>query len=832
MSGLGSLVFELRANAANFISGMNAAQTRAKSGAAAISVSLGDVAKAAVASNIAVTAAHKAVDSLMSTFSRAGQAIDAEASLGVAAQKFHDMRFAVESAGDSFAEIPSIIAKLSTSLGELKSGDGKAKMLAELGLSAAQLRDADPSDALYEIARGLQSIDNPAVRARVGTELLGKGYKDAAAAIDSFANSGKKQSGVTVQMLQNLDALADEYGRLQTEAGNAATKFMGSLAPAFIAVSQQMLDTGADAESLSTKLGKLVGGLVTHATLGVNILAGAGKSALFALSPKSLADEFRIAVATFRGDSETVNQLRLRQQLEHLRIEGEWQAKNAALLNAGVEADEKANAKKAQNAKDAAERIKRLTALLASGGEKAAVDKIAEAFARVRDETDKATLSAREYRLAQFKALGADSGQVARYTIELDSLEAAERAKKLKDILSGLDAELEAIGKTDDEKAMLGFIERLKQAGASGDQAAEALERFKQKLSAEDAARFAAELAAVDAQIDAIGKSAQDAAAIEIRAKYKDNPEQLSKMLAANARRAAATGAEEVRKISDELDREAARVGASPLTQYVLDLKETQRLNPQVTDEFIASAAARKQAILDATAAIEEAQSRVRELGNAGLNALEQMAMGSMSASQGFDAIKESIKRMIVQAALIAPLQRQIDALVKSMGQLGTTSNGSGGGSSFNWGALFSSSGSSSSSSSGSSGSAGGGFWSSVGSAVGSYFGFAGGGSPSPNSMVEVAEGGKPELYRFQNKTYLLTGSQSGVVQPARSGVGDAGGGVVVNQTIHIDASGADPGVSERIQQAMAQTKAETLAAVQANANRGGSFAASVGRRR
>jgi len=59
---------------------------------------------------------------------------------------------------------------------------------------------------------------------------------------------------------------------------------------------------------------------------------------------------------------------------------------------------------------------------------------------------------------------------------------------------------------------------------------------------------------------------------------------------------------------------------------------------------------------------------------------------------------------------------------------------------------------------------------------------------------------------------------------------GGAGGGAQLVQQITIDARGADAGVESRIRAAMAQTKAETLALVQSRANRGGSFAAALGR--
>lgn len=59
---------------------------------------------------------------------------------------------------------------------------------------------------------------------------------------------------------------------------------------------------------------------------------------------------------------------------------------------------------------------------------------------------------------------------------------------------------------------------------------------------------------------------------------------------------------------------------------------------------------------------------------------------------------------------------------------------------------------------------------------------------------------------------------------------GGAGGGTTIVQNVTIDARGADASVEQKIIAAMRQTKQETLAAVQLQANRGGSFASAVGR--
>ena len=59
---------------------------------------------------------------------------------------------------------------------------------------------------------------------------------------------------------------------------------------------------------------------------------------------------------------------------------------------------------------------------------------------------------------------------------------------------------------------------------------------------------------------------------------------------------------------------------------------------------------------------------------------------------------------------------------------------------------------------------------------------------------------------------------------------GGASGAATVVQHITIDARGADAGVDQKIRTAMRQAKEEAVAAVQARANRGGAFAASMGR--
>jgi hypothetical protein len=105
-------------------------------------------------------------------------------------------------------------------------------------------------------------------------------------------------------------------------------------------------------------------------------------------------------------------------------------------------------------------------------------------------------------------------------------------------------------------------------------------------------------------------------------------------------------------------------------------------------------------------------------------------------------------------------------------------------------------------------------------SAVGSLFdGFFADGGYLPAGKWGIAGERGPEPI-FGGRTGLT-------IQPNAGGQG-AGGSMVFNYSI--DARGADAGVEARIRAAMAETEARTLAKVQSRANRGGSFAAAVGR--
>lgn len=98
---------------------------------------------------------------------------------------------------------------------------------------------------------------------------------------------------------------------------------------------------------------------------------------------------------------------------------------------------------------------------------------------------------------------------------------------------------------------------------------------------------------------------------------------------------------------------------------------------------------------------------------------------------------------------------------------------------------------------------------------------YASGGVASSPQLALFGEGSTPEAY-----VPLPDGKSIPVT------INNQDGGPTINQSITIDARGADDSVIPRLNQFKEEIKNETLQAVVASANRGGSFAKAVGRRK
>lgn len=785
---LGNLVVNLVANTGQFIQGINGATRNARSGAASITASFGTIVKAQMTADIAMRALTGSLTYFTASLDKAGAAIDSQAAWGTLPSRFYDMQYAVESAGDSFEPVTKVMGVLSNELAAMGSAtEGKGKLISSLGLDFNKLRDADPTDAIRMVAAALEQVEDPTLRARVGTELLGKGWKDAAPALGTLATAVVGMSGVTDDMLESADALSDAFGNAQAQASNLAVVTTTSLTPQLLALGSIVGGVGDNSVSLGKALATGLSPIITalsYVALEATVkfkeyalsLAGIGaaakalatmdKDALFAIPGQwkagmtTIANDAAIARTTIRQASEGMG-----------KAEGERadQHDKAGAASAAAAAQSKALA----------------AALTAAGAKAGAVDPITQSFQQIRESIMKARMESRDFDIAKFASTkGASPALVQKYTLLVDTLAAETGMKSLREELKGMDRELALVGQGETETSLANLRTRLEDAKVPVDKVNEAVEKLRALLTARTDVAFADDLKALNLEISKIGQNAQQQAEIDIRAKYQDDPAKQAEMLGASTRKYVAETEEQVADMIRKLEAEAAGIGATPLTQYVAELREAQRLNPLITNEIIESAEAQKAANLDLAKSYEDNQRFGQDMTDEIVGGLGDMVRDTGKAAQGFKNMTRAVADLIVQYLIMKPLREALDGL---------TTGGSGGG----------------------------GFVGAAVEGISSFFGGgrALGGGVGANSLHEVVEQG-PELLSSGGKTYLMTGGQGGNVTPLGKGEG-AGGGTTINQYVTIDARGADAGVDQRIREAMRATKEETLAEVQIQTQRG-----------
>jgi hypothetical protein len=786
---LGRLVVDLVANTGQFIQGMNSAATQAQSSAGKISTSFKELVQAQIVADTAMNAFHASVEKVAKAFDNAGQAVDSEQMFGTTAEKFNNMRYAIDLTGDSFESISKVMSALQQELSTTGSAsEGTGKLITKMGLDFRELKEADPTDALKMVANSLQSIDDPTTRARVGTALLGKGYKEAANALQNYAAASAEGSGITAEMLTSMDDLSDALAGLGARSDNLSMAFAGTLAPAILDVTKAM--SGAKDESAAT--GKIIGESVTPAIYAAAQAAAWGVK-IFKEFGLGFATIGKRVAAELSGNFDQSREIAAQARATTVSIENDYTLATHRIRQAqqGLANSTVANDKKTQEAADAAAASrKKYAALLASlsGGGKVKESPIEKEFRKIQEETLKARLELRDYNIEKFKLLKPTAAQVTKFTLMADTLQAETALKAFRDEMKGLNLELANADKTETQKALNTLRTKLVEAKVPAEDVEKAVARLHEALNRKSDFQFTKDLEAMNAEISKIGKTAQVQEEVDIRLKFRDdeNPQHVLDALAANGRKYAAQTAEQVddmmRKLQQERDLMVPE-SETPLTQYILDLKEAARLNQGFTPQIQATAIALKKENLDLAKSYKEHEQAGNDATSAITGGLGDILNGTVTAAQGFKNLTKAVADLIVKYTILKPLENALD---------GAFSGGSGGGGIIGAGIDWLTSGS--------------GHWN--------------GGGVGANTMYPVAEQGA-EVYESGGKSFLITGSQGGNITPLSNASGAGGSTVVINQNVTIDARGADASVDQKIREAMKSTKQETLAAVQLQTQRG-----------
>lgn len=191
----------------------------------------------AAAGVAAFGAAANAIASGLSDLSgRAEQLANTAARLGTSFDFVQVLDEAAKRTGGSIEEIAGALQKFEVNIAKAREGgNDAAEAFQKLGISQEQLLNSDPTDLAQQVAQALGEIEDPAQRAALATELLGKKGLEL---LPSFQSLGDSQAAlerfsatidaVDVERLAGVDDSFDDIRTaLQGLSQNLLTPFAG-----------------------------------------------------------------------------------------------------------------------------------------------------------------------------------------------------------------------------------------------------------------------------------------------------------------------------------------------------------------------------------------------------------------------------------------------------------------------------------------------------------------------------------------------------------------------------------------------------------------------------
>lgn len=174
--------------------------------------------------------------------------------------------------GADMGQLTDVVFKLEKGIGD--NTEEFQKGLSAMGLSTNELKAAGPDRYLELVTAGLQGISDPTARAAAGTAVLGKGYKDVAAALNDLETGLKLTADIepfTAQQAADAEAFGFQVENIKTHISALATEFGMTLIPAVSATIAVLERTGVALVHIAD-----LGGLVSNAWKGIKLSLGEG----------------------------------------------------------------------------------------------------------------------------------------------------------------------------------------------------------------------------------------------------------------------------------------------------------------------------------------------------------------------------------------------------------------------------------------------------------------------------------------------------------------------------------------------------------------------------
>lgn len=157
---------------------------------------------------------------------------DLKDATGASIEKISALEDIALRSGNSFEAMAGSLTKFNKVLTEAKPGSDMERTLASIGLSAKELRDLDPADALLKTAQALAGYADDGNKARLVQDLFGKSIREAGPWLKDLAEAGKLNATVTTQQAEEAERFNKELANLAKNSTDTARAIVGSLIPA------------------------------------------------------------------------------------------------------------------------------------------------------------------------------------------------------------------------------------------------------------------------------------------------------------------------------------------------------------------------------------------------------------------------------------------------------------------------------------------------------------------------------------------------------------------------------------------------------------------------
>ena len=239
------IVIGAQDNASQVLSSVRTSMAQVEASALALNSALGFIGVAGVAGLLATArGAINAVDAFNDLKDATGASIENISALDDVAAR----------TGTSFETVQSALIKFNAALNKTGDEDGKiTAALDAIGLSAKELKELDPAEALLKTAQALAGFADDGNKARLAQELFGKSLKEVAPFLKDLAEKGALNAKVTTEQAEAAEKFNKELFNLQKNSADLARVFSLDLVTVINAAAKAFRESGL-VEGLQTLL--------------------------------------------------------------------------------------------------------------------------------------------------------------------------------------------------------------------------------------------------------------------------------------------------------------------------------------------------------------------------------------------------------------------------------------------------------------------------------------------------------------------------------------------------------------------------------------------------